>query len=122
MSRGYALVSVLLLASLSLILLMSVHARLVRQWTQVNGLEGQLHALIAAQNGIEIARAFLPSADPSLLLAGRDGVFQGTSSREWRNPVSFAEAMVLDPLEWVPASDDGIPFTSEEESLQGIFH
>lgn len=122
MSRGYALLSTLLLASLSLILLMSVHARLVRQWTQVNGLDGQLHAMIAAQNGIEIARASLPSTDPSLLLAGRDGVFQGTSLKEWRNPVSFADAMLLDPMEWIPASDDGIPFTPEEKSLEGIFH
>ena len=81
--------------------------------------ESQLYSLVLAENSIEYARTLLPHMDLNLLLAGMDGTFSGIHSSEWRNPMSFAEALRVDPSTWEPPHDDGLPFYDGQPLLPG---
>ncbi len=95
------------MASLAILL----HFQILAQWRMVENVEAQLHGLVLAENGLEYARTILPHLELDALVVGPDGTHCGTGLSEWRNPMSFQEARNIDPATWVPACDDGLPFS-----------
>ncbi len=106
---------ILFMISISLFL----HLRIRTQWQMAADVESQLYSLVLAENGIEYARTLLPHMELNLLLAGLDGTFSGIHSSGWRNPMSFAEALRVDPSTWKPPHDDGLPFYDGQPLLPG---
>jgi hypothetical protein len=109
-SRGYILLTTMLLLILVTALLLGLHIEAASQWMLARNVAGQLHSLVLAENGVECARALIPHLDLNELLAGQDGRFSGTARPQWRNPATFEQARILQPENWFPEVDDGIPF------------
>lgn len=105
---GFSLLVVLLWLILLLPVLLLIQTRVADHITSSVDVEGQLHSLVLAGNGIEYARALLPRLDLDRTLVGVDGSAGGQRG-EWRNPVSFGEARTLDISKWRHTRDDGLP-------------
>lgn len=119
MERGFSLITAVMLVLLILSLTVVLHLRIATHWRMASGVESQLYSLVLAENGIEYARTFLPHADLNSLLAGPDGEHCKTKPPQWRSPMSFAQALQVDPLEWTPDCDDGLPAFEGELLLPG---
>ena len=109
MNHGFSLITTLMFVLLTTPVLFFVHLRILTHWRMADNVESQLHSMVAAQNGIEYARTLLPHTDLNALLTGPDGRLCGPRPLEWRNPMTFREALSILPGAWEPACDDGIP-------------
>ena len=107
--RGFSLLTAMMLVLFMISFTLFLHLRIRTQWQMAADVESQLYSLVLAENGIEYARTLLPHMELNPLLAGLDGTFSGMHSSEWRNPMSFAEALRVDPSTWRPPHDDGLP-------------
>ena len=116
---GFSLLTAMMLVLFMISFSLFLHLRIRTQWAMAADVESQLYSLVLAENGIEYARTLLPHMDLNLLLAGMDGTFSGIHSSEWRNPMSFAEALRVDPSTWEPPHDDGLPFYDGQPLLPG---
>ncbi|HSR50624.1 MAG TPA: hypothetical protein VLV83_07325 [Acidobacteriota bacterium] len=105
---GFVLISVLLLLFLASVLAAAIHFQVRLLWRQAVQSEARLHSQLMAENGIEYARAVLPGLDPVRLLAGADGA-PCRAGESQRMPLSLAEARQIDPSQWSPGCDDGLP-------------
>jgi len=110
---GFSLVAVLLMMLLALSLSVYLSLLIANQSHVTSSLDSQLYSLTLAENGVEYARSLLPHLDLDRILAGLDGKHSGTSTPEWRNPVSFALARNMDPDSWSVTCDDGWPACDE---------
>ncbi len=118
-ATGFTLLTSMLLILFLLSFSLFLHLRIRTQWRMAADVDSQLHSLVLAENGIEYARTLLPHMELNLLLAGLDGTFSGIDSSEWRNPMSFAEALRVDPSTWKPPHDDGLPIYDGQPLLPG---
>lgn len=109
-SKGYILLTSILLVLLLTGLLLGLHMEIAAQWTLSRNVGGQFQSLVLAENGLECARALVPHLDLNELFKGEDGRFSGTARPQWRNPLTFDQARTIEPERWVPEMDDGIPF------------
>jgi hypothetical protein len=117
LSDGFSLLTAMMLVLFMISFSLFLHLRIRTQWQMAADVESQLYSLVLAENGIEYARTLLPHMELNLLLAGLDGTFSGTHSSEWRNPMSFAEALRVDPSTWKPPHDDGLPIYDGQSLL-----
>ncbi len=117
--RGFSLLTAMLLILFMISCSLFLHLRIRTQWEMAADVESQLHSLVLAENGIEYARTLLPHMELNLLLAGLDGKFSGIHYSGWRNPMSFAEALGVDPSTWKAPHDDGLPFYDGQPLLPG---
>jgi hypothetical protein len=108
-ATGFSLLTAMMLVLFMISFSLFLHLRIRTQWRMAADVESQLHSLVMAENGIEYARTLLPHMEINPLLAGLDGTFSGIHSSAWRNPMSFAEALRVDPSTWKPPHDDGLP-------------
>ncbi len=118
-ATGFTLLTSMMLILFMISFSLFLHLRIRTQWEMAADVESQLYSLVLAENGIEYARTLLPHLELNLLLAGLDGTFSEIHSSEWRNPMSFAEAMRVDPSTWKPPHDDGLPFYDSQPLLPG---
>lgn len=118
-ATGFSLLTAMMLILFMISSSLFLHLRIRTQWQMAADVESQLYSLVLAENGIEYARTLLPHMELNLLLAGLDGTFSGIHSSEWRNPMSFAEALRVDPSTWKPPHDDGLPFYDGQPLLPG---
>jgi hypothetical protein len=106
-----------LLVTLSLIFLVSsillfIHLQLIANMRTVVHMEGRLHSLVLAQNGVEAAKAILVDNDVNDLLAGADGTTCRAAPDYWPNPIDLDSARTgeIGGLTGCRC-DDGIPST-----------
>lgn len=116
-ANGFTLLTAMMLVLFMISFSLFLHLRIRTQWQMAADVESQLYSLVLAENGIEYARTLLPHMELNLLLAGLDGTFSGIHSSEWRNPMSFAEALRVDPSAWKPPHDDGLPIYGGQSLL-----
>ena len=116
-TAGFSLLTAMMLVLFMISFSLFLHLRIRIQWQMAADVESQLYSLVLAENGIEYARTLLPHVELNPLLAGLDGTFSGMHSSEWRNPMSFAEALRVDPSTWRPPHDDGLPIYDGQSLL-----
>ncbi len=116
-TAGFSLLTAMMLVLFMISFSLFLHLRIRTQWQMAADVESQLYSLVLAENGIEYARTLLPHVELNPLLAGLDGTFSGMHSSEWRNPMSFAEALRVDPSTWRPPHDDGLPIYDGQSLL-----
>ena len=115
--RGFGLITAILVILLVTSLTWVLHFKIIRQWEMATQVESQLYSFVLAENGIEYARTLLPHLNLNSLLLGADESLCGSSSGEWRSPMSFAESLRVDPATWSPPCDDGLPAYNGEALL-----
>ncbi|HSR69547.1 MAG TPA: hypothetical protein VLU25_16550, partial [Acidobacteriota bacterium] len=124
---GFVLLSVMLLLLLSSLLAAAIHLQVQLLWRQALQSEARLHSQLMAGNGLEYGRALLPGLQPDALLEGRDGrLCAGPSGPAMRMPLSLEEARQIDPAQWTPQCDDGLPpgylgSDTQAEPLRGYY-
>jgi len=106
---GFTLVAVLFMILLVMALSVYLCLLLANESTTTSSLDSELYSLILAEDGVEYARSLLPHLELNQLLAGLDGKHSGTSTPQWRNPLSFELARGIAPDTWSPTCDDGWP-------------
>ena len=117
--RGFSVLTVLLWTMLLATLAAVLHLRLHAHLRQTRDMRLQLYSFLMAENGLEYARTLLPHLELDSLLKGLDNSHSGVSAGEWRNPMSYQQAVTIDPTRWHPDNDDGIPFYDGELLLPG---
>jgi hypothetical protein len=107
-NKGFALITVMLFS-----LLMSGVVAIL--FWQVNSsaalgvhVSGQLHSLVVAENGLELARISLSAAPIDEILVGANGRLDSPIEGICRNPVSLDEARWTEPGRLSTSCDDGL--------------
>ena len=117
--RGFSILTVLLWMILLATLAVVLHLRLRAHLGQTRDMRRQLYSFVMAENGLEYARTLLPHLEIDSLLKGLDNVHNGELASEWRNPIPYQQAVSIDPTQWQPDNDDGLPFHDGKPLLAG---
>ena len=107
--RGFALIVVLLVAFAAGALVALVHVQIVTLLGTSGRVEGRMHSLLLAENGIEWAKSVLAAADSGDLSANLEDYSACPASAEWRNPVPFETAKRRPAEELEPGCVAGVP-------------
>lgn len=109
--EGLGVIGLILWTGLLVFLLLILQLQVANLASSTGGLDSQLNSFVLAENGLEFARSVMQALEPEQLIAGRDGVIDGSYRSGWRNPLSFAAARQLDREDSLVSSpDDGFPW------------
>ncbi len=91
-TRGFALITVLLVALAAGAVAALAHFQILALLETSSRMEGRLHSLVLAENGVEWAKSVLAAGDIDDPSAGLDDHVDCGAPAEWRNPVPFEVA------------------------------